>query len=533
MKCRRTTVLAAFIVAIATPCMPIVSTAQTPSAGSSDVVDPPETVYHTGAIPDPPEVEHRRSIVKHHRAFLPVTVDLSGRMPPVGNQGRSSSCVAWATAYAARSYYTGTLEHRDIQQADNLPSPNYVYHLARVGGCDAGSNYYRVVDVLKKGALSLAEYPFTDACKPPASPEVVARAHDFKALDLIRVAKEPDDVKGQLLQSNPVIISFNVSSAWTHFRGSETFTEPVPPADDSIKGGHAMTIIGYDERRQAFHLINSWGRGWGDHGYAWISYDLLRTRVNAAYVLQVAPGPQVVPPGPQPEPRPGPPPAPPPAPSLQLSDLKSLSCSRVTVEARGAQSVLSGYVASDDDLKKVKAIAASVPGASLGEVIVAPWPQCEALQTLEKPLQVADRPAIDIGPTAELHAGDPLRIQVRSPGQISYLYVSYIQADGSVVQLVQPYGLVPQPTLPKQTMVFGSGEGGQPKFTVSPPFGREMIIALASRSPLFDHELPQQQAERDYLSELRRALIYKPVASMPDRELSAAMLTLQTSARSP
>jgi hypothetical protein len=96
---------------------------------------------------------------------------------------------------------------------------------------------------------------------------------------------------------------------------------------------------------------------------------------------------------------------------------------------------------------------------------------------------------------------------------------------------VQPNGLLPQPTLPRQTLMFGSGENGKPKFTVGPPFGREMIVAIASRSPLFDHELPAQQTERDYLSELRRALIYKPVADMPDRELAAAITTLQTSTR--
>ena len=211
--------------------------------------------------------------------------------------------------------------------------------------------------------------------------------------------------------------------------------------------------------------------------------------------------------------------------------MQALSCARVDVEAQGGQSVLKGYVATDDDLNKVKAIAASVPNVSLGNVIVAPWPQCEVLQTLAKPLAVADQPTIDIGSTAMLHAGDPLRIEVQSPSQISFLYVSYIQADGSVMHLVQPAGLVPQPTLPRQTLTFGTGEGGKAKFTVGPPFGREMIIAIASRSPLFDHELPQHQIERDFLTDLRRALIYKPVVSMPDRELAAAMTTLQTSAR--
>jgi Domain of unknown function (DUF4384)/Papain family cysteine protease len=367
---------------------------------------------------------------------------------------------------------------------------------------------------------------------PPAPPDLVARAHDFRVLGANRVdISQPDDIKGQLAQSNPVMIVFHDSTAWQRLRGARTFTEPAPPPDDKIQGWHFMTIVGYDERRQAFRLINSWSKGWGDHGYAWLSYGLLQTRIKAAYVLNVGRSQQaVVPPGPGPQPSPTPSPVPP-IQGLQLTDLQSLSCGRVTVEAHGDQSILSGYVATDDDLKKVKSIAANVPNVSLGNVIVAPWPQCEALQTLEKPLGVADRPAIDIGRTTELHDGDPLKIQVRSPGQISFLYVSYIQADGSVVHLVQPNGLVPQPTLPGQTLVFGTGEEGKPKFTISPPFGREMIIAIASRSPLFDHELPQHETERDYLSELRRALIYKPVPDMPDRELAATMTTLQTSER--
>jgi Papain family cysteine protease/Domain of unknown function (DUF4384) len=538
MHCRVVPVLAAFaLAAMAVPCMPIMAAAQAPGPADNAVVDPPETVYPTGAVPEDPAVERKRAIVPPHRAYLPVVIDLSSRMPAVGDQGHSMSCTAWASAYAARSYYTNTLESRNIRQAANLPSPNYVFHLARQGGCDQGTSIGRAVDVLKNGALSLADYPFTDMCTPPASPDIVARAHDFKVRGLTRVnISQSDDVKGQLAQLNPVVISFKVSTAWMRFRGPGTFAEPAPPADDKNQGGHAMAIVGYDEQRQAFRLINSWGKGWGDHGYAWISYNLLQTRTNAAYVLNVGAGPPaVVPPGPQPSPLPSPQPQPSPTPAptpiLQLTDLQSLSCGRVTVDQQGGQSVLSGYVATDDDLNKIKALATNVPNVSLGNVIVAPWPQCEALQTLEKPLQVSDRPSVDIGSNTNLRGGDPLRIQVRSPAQISYLYVSYIQADGSVVHLVQPSGLVLQPTLPRQTLVFGSGEAGTPKFTIGPPFGREMIVAIASRSPLFDYELPAHQTERDYLSELRRALIYKPVPDMPDRELAATIATLQTSTR--
>jgi C1A family cysteine protease len=261
--------------------------AQTPD--QPNPVDPPDTLYHTGAVPEDPLIQSRRAIIPRQRAYLPLSVDLSKRMPAVGDQGQSSSCVAWATAYAARSYYTSVNEARNISQPINLPSPNYVYHLARTGSCDGGSTFGHVIDVLKKGALSLAEFPFTATCSPPASADLVARAHDFKVQGLTRVdISQPDDVKAQLAQDNPVLIAFHDSTAWQRLRGSSTFIESTPPADDKVQGWHAMTIVGYDEHRQAFRLMNSWGKGWGDHGYAWFGYDLLRSRVKEASTSSLA-----------------------------------------------------------------------------------------------------------------------------------------------------------------------------------------------------------------------------------------------------
>ena len=35
---------------------------------------------------------------------LPASIDLSDKLPPIGNQGMQQSCVAWAVAYALKSY---------------------------------------------------------------------------------------------------------------------------------------------------------------------------------------------------------------------------------------------------------------------------------------------------------------------------------------------------------------------------------------------------------------------------------------------
>jgi Domain of unknown function (DUF4384) len=214
----------------------------------------------------------------------------------------------------------------------------------------------------------------------------------------------------------------------------------------------------------------------------------------------------------------------------QLADLETLSCARITVERHGDRSKLSGFVGSDADVQMVSRIAADVPKTGLGEITVAPWPQCEALQTLAPALATADRPKINIGERGELRQGEPLRIGVQSPRRIGYLYVSYVQSDGSVINLVQPQGILPEPIMPGSSMVFGDGKEGRALYTISPPFGREMIIALESAVPLFASPLPYRQTDREYLTELRRVLINQP-ADGTRPYISASIKTLQTHRR--
>jgi Papain family cysteine protease/Domain of unknown function (DUF4384) len=599
--------------------------AQEPEGGPA-AVDPPDTEYANGDVAIDPEILRTLPVVPRYRAFLPVTVNLASRMPPVGDQKKLNSCTAWAAAYAARSYYTRTLERRDVRENVNQPSPNYVFHLARQKDCAAGSSIYHVVEVLKNGALSLQDYPYDVTCVPAAPPELVSKAQDFRVRGMRLVdPKRTDDIKGQLARSHPVVISFNDSAAFHKFRKTrEVFTEVTP---EESKGWHAVTLVGYDDERQAFLVMNSWGRGWGSDGYGWVAYDVIRERTRQAAVLDVVPSTRPPPMISLPVPPPSPPPpvisapatppatppplaklapavaappasppllsklapaAPSPAPSppllsklapvakeapvrglvapgveakhipairgiepdgpvaepapisnpaadtatarrpAEIEDLQGLSCAKIAVQTVGERKSLAGFVASAADLELVKRVAAEVPGTLLGEVAVAPWPQCEVLLTLDTPLAGADRPTISIDSPGALREGERLRLAVRSPAQTSYVYVFYVQVDGSVVTLAQPPGVAPEPTPPGSNIAFGDGPNG---FTIGRPFGREMIVALASRRPLFEQGLLARQTEREFLSTLRRELIYKPSPGMPDREVTAAVAILETRAR--
>ncbi|MDY7008249.1 MAG: C1 family peptidase, partial [Cyanobacteriota bacterium] len=47
---------------------------------------------------------------------------------------------------------------------------------------------------------------------------------------------------------------------------------------------HAVTIIGWDDRKRAWLVKNSWGTDWGEDGYIWIAYNTNRIGYGAAWV---------------------------------------------------------------------------------------------------------------------------------------------------------------------------------------------------------------------------------------------------------
>jgi C1A family cysteine protease len=49
--------------------------------------------------------------------------------------------------------------------------------------------------------------------------------------------------------------------------------------------GHSMVLVGYDDARSAFRLMNSFGPNWGDNGYAWIGYALWQKQVSVGFVV--------------------------------------------------------------------------------------------------------------------------------------------------------------------------------------------------------------------------------------------------------
>jgi len=221
-------------------------------------------------------------------ATQPTSIDLSANFPAVGDQGHQNSCVAWATAYALKTYHEKVEEGWALNTPGHLFSPAYVYNQINRGQ-DQGSLINEALDLaVNQGIASLGTMPYsdTDYLTQPSG-EARTEAGQFKADSWFRV-NDTSQIKASLANRKPVVAGITVYNDLVNLQGSNSVYNT---ATGNPQGGHAVTIVGYDDNRYdgAFKLINSWGRSWGDNGYFWMPYSFAANGImTEAYVLEDA-----------------------------------------------------------------------------------------------------------------------------------------------------------------------------------------------------------------------------------------------------
>ena len=203
---------------------------------------------------------------------LPSSIDLSGNFPVPGVQGRQNSCVGWAVGYALKSYQEKLEEGWSLNTQSHVFSPAFIYNQINKGQ-DGGSLLSDAFNlVVSRGAATLDLMPY-DANDYRTQPDnaVLEKAAQFKA-DGWSVAKSTHDIKTALANRLAVAGGIIVYDSLRHLSGSDSVYNQ---AYGQPLGGHAITIVGYDDNKYggAFKVINSWGTRWGDNGYFWLPYD--------------------------------------------------------------------------------------------------------------------------------------------------------------------------------------------------------------------------------------------------------------------
>jgi GNAT superfamily N-acetyltransferase len=78
-----------------------------------------------------------------------------------------------------------------------------------------------------------------------------------------------DECKHTLAFRGPVLASFAMSEEWYD---APNGVIPGPSESTNYVGAHSVLLVGYDDTRQHFNFMNSWGAEWGDEGFGYLSY---------------------------------------------------------------------------------------------------------------------------------------------------------------------------------------------------------------------------------------------------------------------
>lgn len=225
---------------------------------------------------------------------LPSRVDLSPYMPPVGNQGQTGTCVAWALGYYQRTALQAIRLNQtasQLQSSNRQFSPKDLFWSIPNGplkGTNCNGTHFEVAydRMLQRGIATMQTVPFQNLgnCSSTPLPAWSSEAGQYKIESYRQVPVTLSAIKTKLAEKRPLTFGAMVGVRFSQWSGSGVMRATNVLAG-SDAGGHAMIIVGYDDAKSAFRILNSWGTGWGDGGYAWVDYSLMTNPQFTKYVF--------------------------------------------------------------------------------------------------------------------------------------------------------------------------------------------------------------------------------------------------------
>jgi eukaryotic-like serine/threonine-protein kinase len=215
-----------------------------------------------------------------------------------------------------------------------------------------------------------------------------------------------------------------------------------------------------------------------------------------------------------------------------ISVLGSLPCTLLNADDSGTAPIISGLAGAGGPQAGLSGALQSLPAAATltNNAQTIDGPYCDALNAI-RPYHLlfgdaAGTLALALaGGKTTLHDGELITVAQKMPGYTGYLETDYFSNDGTVLHLY------PTPTDAEKmlaaggTKVLGDPAHGGASWQVSAPYGTDMIIAIASSTPLFAMARPQDENASAYLPALRAAL---QNAASSGAKLSVAALPVVT-----
>jgi C1A family cysteine protease len=209
---------------------------------------------------------------------LPPSIDYSSlvKIKDMGPEG-SSVGQALATALEVK------LANNNV---DKRISARFIYYAARkIEGTESTDSGAQIQDgfnvLLKEGAVKENIWPYVAGKFAESPPPAVAKAERFRIAGWRKVRNLPD-MNRALVEGPPVVAGITIFKEMLEVEAARTGIVPVPAKGSQILGGHAVVVVGYDDKAQLLKFANSWGTGWGDRGFGYLPYGYITDdRVDA------------------------------------------------------------------------------------------------------------------------------------------------------------------------------------------------------------------------------------------------------------
>jgi len=213
-------------------------------------------------------------------AKLPKKLDYTKKMSPVSDQGDEGTCVGFAVVDGMKEYQEKAEWKKDIQL-----SVRYVYAEAKkIDGYpdEEGTDIRCALKIVKnKGVPPDDCWPYKAHQKDKPCKKAAELAKTYK-ITKYAALKTQAEMKESLFANGPFIAGVEVYyTAWSDAEESGKVT--MPEDDDSLEGGHAICIVGYDDGKKLFKFKNSWSKDWGAKGYGFLPYDYVKKYLMDAW----------------------------------------------------------------------------------------------------------------------------------------------------------------------------------------------------------------------------------------------------------
>ena len=217
--------------------------------------------------------------------------------PTPKHQGKNGSCVGWAVGYAALTIQHALVNNWKGQSyliTQNAFSPMFIYNQIKTGDCQSGSYIQDALALLKnKGALLATDFDSYKNCAKLPTEEDLAMAtankiENFHALFPTDASSQTkiNQIKLSLTQNHPVIVGMKLPQNFNKIKRKNKYWKPKIRKKTKFFG-HSMVVVGFDDSRGAFEVMNSWGNKWGNNGFIWIKYRDFAKYCKYAFLLEL------------------------------------------------------------------------------------------------------------------------------------------------------------------------------------------------------------------------------------------------------